>query len=44
VLDVMGAGVAMTLEHIAMFPLMLALMLRRRDEYLAHAHHNQGRE
>jgi transcriptional regulator GlxA family with amidase domain len=32
-LGVLGAGAAMTLEHVAMFPLMLAVMLRRRDEY-----------
>jgi hypothetical protein len=38
VLDVMSAGAAMTVEHIAMFPLMLAVMLRRRDEYRAHGH------
>jgi flagellar biosynthetic protein FliP len=35
---VMGAGAAMALEHILMFPLMLAVMLRRRDEYLGHQH------
>jgi hypothetical protein len=28
----------MAVEHVAMFPLMLAVMLRRRDEYLAHEH------
>lgn len=39
VLDVMSAGAAMTVEHIVMFILMLAVMLRRRDEYMAHAHH-----
>jgi hypothetical protein len=37
-LDVMDAGNAMVVEHIAMFPLMLAVMLRRRDDYLAHGH------
>jgi flagellar biosynthetic protein FliP len=37
-LDVMSGGAAMTVEHIAMFPLMLAVMLRRRDEYLGHQH------
>ncbi|RIQ13600.1 hypothetical protein [Jiangella rhizosphaerae] len=39
VLDVTSAGTAMTVEHVAMFPLMLAVMLRRRDEYLTHRHH-----
>lgn len=38
-LDVMDAGAAMLVEHVAMFPLMLAVMLRRRDDYLAHGHH-----
>lgn len=32
-LDVLGAGAAITLEHVAIFPLMLAVMLRRRGEY-----------
>lgn len=32
-----GMGLMMA-AHVAMFPLMLAAMLRRRDEY-AHAHH-----
>ena len=40
-LDVLGAGVAMTLEHVAMFLLMLAVMLRRRDEYMTHHHARQ---
>jgi putative intracellular protease/amidase len=35
-LDVLAGGAAMTLEHVAMFPLMLAVMLRRRDEYMTH--------
>lgn len=41
-LDVLAGGAAMTLEHVAMFPLMLAVMLRRRDEYLTH-HHTRRR-
>lgn len=32
-LDVIGAGAVMTLEHVAMFPLMFLVMLRRRGEY-----------
>ncbi|MFD0685246.1 hypothetical protein [Actinomadura fibrosa] len=32
-LDVVGAGSLMPLEHAAMLPLMLAVMLRRRAEY-----------
>jgi flagellar biosynthetic protein FliP len=36
--DVMSGGTAMTIEHVVMFPLMLAVMLRRRDEYLGHHH------
>ncbi|GAA0896140.1 hypothetical protein [Virgisporangium aurantiacum] len=36
--DVVDAGVAMVAEHVAMFPLMLLVMLRRRDEYLGHRH------
>jgi hypothetical protein len=31
-------GSLMLLEHLAMFPAMLAVMLWRRDEYVAHAH------
>jgi hypothetical protein len=31
-------GVLMTLEHVAMFPLMLAAMLLRPDEYTGHHH------
>lgn len=30
---VLDAGTAMAVEHVAMFVLMLAVMLRRRDEY-----------
>ncbi len=36
--DVVDAGVAMMAEHVAMFPLMLLVMLRRRGEYLGHHH------
>ena len=37
-LGVLDGGAAMALEHVAMFPLMLAVMLRRRAEYAgAHA-------
>lgn len=32
-LGVLGADTAMLLEHVAMFPLMLLAMLRRRGEY-----------
>ncbi|GLW62673.1 hypothetical protein Arub01_09170 [Actinomadura rubrobrunea] len=32
-LDAVGAGALMTLEHVAMFVLMLVVMLRRRGEY-----------
>lgn len=32
------AGTMMTLAHVAMFPLMLAAMLRRLDEYAGCAH------
>jgi hypothetical protein len=31
-------GVLMTIEHVAMFLSMLAVMLLRRDEYSGHAH------
>ncbi|WP_158088650.1 DJ-1/PfpI family protein [Thermoactinospora rubra] len=41
-LDVLGAGTAMTLEHVVMFPAMLAVMLRRRNEYMAHAAHGRS--
>jgi putative intracellular protease/amidase len=41
-LDVLAGGAAMTLEHVAMFPLMLAVMLRRRDEYMT-SHHTRRR-
>ena len=34
--DVHGA---MAIQHIGMFPAMLAAMLLRRDEYSGHAHH-----
>ena len=37
-LGVLDAGTAMTVEHVAMFSLMLVVMLRRREEYSAHAH------
>jgi flagellar biosynthetic protein FliP len=37
-LDVLDAGTGMTVEHVAMFTLMLAVMLRRREEYMAHTH------
>ena len=37
-LGVLTAGAAMALEHVVMFPLMLAVMLRRRADYLAHRH------
>jgi putative intracellular protease/amidase len=37
-LGVLSSGAAMAVEHVAMFPLMLAVMLRRREEYLRHAH------
>lgn len=42
-LDVLGHVAAMTVEHTAMFLLMLAVMLRRRDEYTAYAHGRGGR-
>jgi hypothetical protein len=43
-IGLMGAGVleysaAMGLEHVAMFPSMLAAMLIRPGEYTGHAHH-----
>ena len=38
-LDVLSGGAAMAVEHVVMFPLMRAVMLRRRDESLAHGHH-----
>jgi hypothetical protein len=41
-LDVLDGGTAVILERVAMFPLMLAVMLRRRDEYLTH-HHGRRR-
>lgn len=37
-LSVLDAGTAMTVEHVAMFTLMLVVMLRRREEYVAHTH------
>ncbi|WP_214110178.1 hypothetical protein [Acrocarpospora catenulata] len=37
-LDVIDGMALMMVAHVAMFPLMLAVMLRRRDEY-THAHH-----
>jgi flagellar biosynthetic protein FliP len=42
-LGVLAAGPAMAVEHVAMFVLMLAVMLRRRDEYSAAAHDPAGR-
>jgi putative intracellular protease/amidase len=41
-LGVLDGGAAMAIEHLAMFPLMLAVMLRRRDEY-SMAHGRGGR-
>jgi hypothetical protein len=47
VMGLLAAGVsdfsaAMAIEHVAMFPAMLAVMLMRWDEYSAsHAHHAQ---
>jgi transcriptional regulator GlxA family with amidase domain len=41
-LGVLDGGAAMAVEHLAMFPLMLAVMLRRRDEY-SMAHGRSGR-
>ncbi|MFF3441690.1 hypothetical protein [Streptosporangium sp. NPDC002721] len=38
-LGVIDGGALMTIAHVAMFPLMLAAMLRRRDEYAGHAGH-----
>ena len=35
---VAGHGTLMTLEHLAMFPLMLVAMLLRRNEYTGHHH------
>jgi hypothetical protein len=37
-LDAMTGGTAMVVEHAVMFPLMLAVMLRRSGEYLGHHH------
>ncbi|MEO3786766.1 hypothetical protein ABGB12_25855 [Actinocorallia sp. B10E7] len=37
-LDVIDSGSLMALAHVAMFPLMLAAMFWRRDEYLGCAH------
>jgi hypothetical protein len=42
-LGVLDGGTAMTAEHVAMFSLMLAVMLRRREEYSAHAHRHTSR-
>jgi flagellar biosynthetic protein FliP len=42
-LGVLDAGTAMTMEHVAMFSLMLAVMLRRREEYSAHTHGHTSR-
>lgn len=41
-LGTLDAGTAMTVEHVAMFSLMLAVMLRRRGEYSAHSHQEEG--
>ena len=35
-------GTLMTIEHVVMFPAMLAAMLMRRDEYTGHAHLEPG--
>lgn len=41
--DVLDGGMAMMLEHLVMFPLMLAVMLRRRDEYaVAHGRRREA--
>ncbi|GAA4582050.1 hypothetical protein GCM10023194_15440 [Planotetraspora phitsanulokensis] len=37
-LDVIDGESLMVVAHMAMFPLMLAAMLWRRDEYIGHAH------
>lgn len=37
-LGVIDAGGLMVAAHVAMFPAMLAVMLRRLDEYAGHAH------
>ncbi|MEU5882107.1 hypothetical protein [Spirillospora sp. NPDC047279] len=37
-LDTMDGMTFMMIAHVAMFPLMLALMFLRRDEYLHHHH------
>ncbi|XVQ14251.1 DJ-1/PfpI family protein [Spirillospora sp. CA-255316] len=42
-LEALGGHAAMTVEHVAMFPLMLAAMLRRREEYMGHAHGTRPR-
>jgi hypothetical protein len=42
-LDVLDHMTAMTVEHVAMLLLMLAVMVRRREEYLAHQHSGSGR-
>ena len=42
-LDVLDAGTGMTVEHVAMFSLMLVVMLRRREDYSAHAHRHTSR-
>ncbi len=42
-LGVLAAGPAMVVEHVAMFVLMLAVMLRRRDEYMAGHDHRPAR-
>lgn len=42
-LEVLDAGTGMMVEHVAMFTLMLAVMLRRREEYTAHTHRHPSR-
>jgi hypothetical protein len=37
-LDAVDASAAMAAEHVAMFPLMLLVMLRRRGDYLVDGH------
>lgn len=40
--QVLGAGAVMVIEHVAMFVLMFAVMLRRRGEYAGHVHGGPG--
>jgi hypothetical protein len=37
-MGVVGEGGAMAIQHVAMFPAMLGVMLLRRDEYSGHHH------